>query len=304
MQPIVPGLSLIDTLLRGAPGITGTVLVEGPQPAVVDVGPQTSSSVLLAALREAGLGPDDLAWIVLTHIHLDHCGATGAIAAAFPRARVVVHRRGARHLVDPARLITGSHAVYGIRAPLYGGLDPVPEDRIDVAPDGHRVPIGPGRDLVMVEAPGHARHQMAVLDEGTGTLMAADALGVQLPRAGLYPTLPPSDVDVEAGLATLARLSETAPSVVCVGHFGAVPDPDEAFGTSEEQWRRSGEAAESGWRRDGLAGVSRALREWLPPEECIRDPDAIATLEWLGWIEANADGLAAWAEARAAAPAE
>jgi glyoxylase-like metal-dependent hydrolase (beta-lactamase superfamily II) len=303
VQTVAPGVSLIDTLLHGHPGVTGTILVAGDRPAIVDTGPETSASVLLRGLREAGLGPDDLAWIVLTHVHLDHCGGTGAVAAAFPKARIVVHRRGVKHLIDPGRLVAGSAAVYRDKANLYGGLGPVPEDRIVEAPDGHRVPIGPGHDLVMIEAMGHARHHMAVLDEGSGTLVAGDALGMRLPNAGLYPTLPPSDIDIALGRATVARLAETKPTTVCVGHFGVSPDPGWTLATADDQWRIAGEAAAAGWAEGGHEGVRRELLRRLPPEELIAEPAALATLARLGWLDDNVDGLAGWAESHAAAEA-
>src|SRR5581483_1563498 len=174
---VADGTTMLDTRLAGLPGITAAFLVDGPSPALVETGARTSAPALLDALAAEGVGPDDLAWIVLTHVHLDHCGGTGLVAEAFPRARVVVHRRGARHLVSPGRLVAASAEVYGERAPIFGGLDPVAQERIVAAEDGHRVPLGDGRELVMVEALGHARHHMVVLDERTGTVLAGDALG-------------------------------------------------------------------------------------------------------------------------------
>src|ERR1700688_1521751 len=103
MTDIASGVHLIDTQLGGGQGLTSAYLIRGTQPALIDPGPETSASLLIGELHELGIGPEDLAWIVLTHIHLDHCGGTGALAAAFPGARVVVHERGARHLADPAR---------------------------------------------------------------------------------------------------------------------------------------------------------------------------------------------------------
>ena len=293
---------VVDTLLAGFPGLHAAYLVPAERPAIVDAGAQTSAGAVIAALEAAGIGRDDLAYIVLTHIHLDHCGATGALAAGFPNARVVVHRRGARHLPAPERLVSASHVVYGVRAAVYGGLDAVPEERIDVAPDGHRVDLGGGRALVMIEALGHARHHMAVLDEGTGTVFAGDAVGMGLPDAGLYPTLPPSDIDVAAGQATLARLAELAPTGLGLGHFGMVADPLAAIAEGREQLALAAEAATRGWARTGtVEGVGEELAIDLPPAETIGDARALGTLSWLGWIDANAAGMATWAEAQAEA---
>lgn len=297
MHEIASGVVSIDTLLGGRPGITAAHLVTGPRPALVDTGAQTSVAAVRDALAELGLGPGDLAWIVLTHVHLDHCGGTGAIAAAFPEARVVVHRRGVRHLIDPARLVAGSRAVYAERAPLYGDLDPTPAERIDEAPHGHRVPVGPGRDLLMLETLGHARHHMSVLDEATGTVLAGDALGVRMGGGGLYPSLPPPDVDFAAAQASLARLAEVRPTTLAVSHFGAVPDPAEAIATAQDQYRRIEEAVRPAWRADpSREAVARAVERVLPFEETVGAPEALERWRSLGWADANIDGYVGWAE--------
>jgi glyoxylase-like metal-dependent hydrolase (beta-lactamase superfamily II) len=294
---VAPGIALVDTLLGGREGITAAYLVAGPSPALVETGAQTSAPAVRAALERAGLAPADLAWLVLTHIHLDHCGGTGALAEAFPNATVVVHRRGARHLVSPERLVVASHVVYGETSWLYGGLDPVPEDRIVPAEDGQRIAVGPGRHLVMMEATGHARHHMAVLDEATGAVMAGDALGVRFPGAGLYPAVPPPDFDLDASLRTLARLRDLEPPELLLGHFGPVPEPQEAIALAERQLVVASDAALGAWRADGtVEAVRAAVLEALPLEQSVGA--GIDRWRWLQWEPNNAGGLAAWAEGR------
>jgi glyoxylase-like metal-dependent hydrolase (beta-lactamase superfamily II) len=295
---------MLDTRLGGLPGITAAYLVDGPSPALVETGARTSAPALLAALAAAGVGPDDLAWIVLTHVHLDHCGGTGLAARAFPRARIVVHRRGARHLVAPERLVAASALVYGERAAIYGGLDPVAEERVLAVEDGHRVPLGDGRELVMVEALGHARHHMAVLDEATGTILAGDALGVAFAGSGLYPAVPPPDFDLAAATVTLARLAALRADRLCLAHFGPVPDPAAAIALSERQQTVAAEAALSAWRREPTReAVERAVAEALPLEPAVVDEAAIGRWRSLAWAGANVDGLVVWAERLAASPA-
>ncbi len=162
MHEVAPGIHLIDTLLGGRPGVMSAYLVTGDRPALVDPGARTCAPVVREALAAAGLGPSDLAWIVPTHVHLDHCGATGILAAAFPDATVVVGRRGARHLAEPGRLLAGSAPVYGSRWSIYGGLDPTPPERIQAAEHGHRIEVGPGRSSrdrrdARPRAPSHVR---------------------------------------------------------------------------------------------------------------------------------------------------
>ena len=293
-------VTVIDTLMWGHEGMTAAFLVEAERPALVDTGSRTSFETVRSALEARGLGPEDLEWIVLTHIHLDHCGASGDLAAAFPRARVVVHRRGARHLADPGRLVAGSAAVYGEGFHRYGDLLAVEESRIDVAEDGHRVDLGGGRHLTTIEAPGHARHQNAYLDSQSGALFGGDALGMEFHGGQLFPALPPPDVDVEAGLSSAKAIADARPTAIGVGHFGWVRDPEAAPERAQDIWRAVGEAGRSGWRSGSdLASVTEAFEGVLPSSALLSARGLELILE-LGWLDHTYAGLAAWAEADAA----
>jgi glyoxylase-like metal-dependent hydrolase (beta-lactamase superfamily II) len=293
---VAPGITMIDTLLGGAEGITAAYLLAAPSPALVETGAQTSAGTVLDALAAMGMAPDDLAWIVLTHIHLDHCGGVGDLAATFPKATVVVHRRGARHLADPDRLVSASAAVYGELAPLYGGLRAVPEDRIMAVEDGQLISLGGSRELVMLEALGHARHHMAVLDEATGTLMAGDALGVQFAGAGLYQALPPPDIDLDRSLATLRALAELTPETLLLGHFGPVPDAQEALAVATAQQAALAGPVRDAWRGGGIDAVAAAVERVLPFAETVGEQAAIDRWTDLRWVENTVAGLADWAE--------
>jgi glyoxylase-like metal-dependent hydrolase (beta-lactamase superfamily II) len=282
---------MIDTLLGGVTGITAAYLVTGPRPALIDPGARTSAPVVREALAAAGLGPRDLRWIVLTHVHLDHCGATGILAAAFPEATVVVHRRGARHVTEPARLVAASAAVYGPRWSLYGGLDRTPAARVAVAEDDHRIAIGGGRVLRMIETAGHARHHMSVLDEATGTVVAGDALGVRMEAGGLYPALPPSEIDLDAGDASLARIGSLGPARIVISHFGDAGEPAAAVDTARTQLAAVREAAVASRASGDLEGE---IARRLPLERLVGDAAALARWRRLGWAGANVAGVAGW----------
>jgi glyoxylase-like metal-dependent hydrolase (beta-lactamase superfamily II) len=182
--------------------------------------------------------------------------------------------------------------VYGPRWSLYGGLDRTAAERIVAAEDGHRVSVGAGRELMMLETPGHARHHMSVLDEASGTVLAGDAVGVRFADGGLYPALPPPEIDLAAGMASLDRLAELSPQRLCLGHFGPVADPLADLALAREQLARAAAAA-------AIAGADRqALREELaralPLDAAVADPAALARWRSLGWAETNVDGLAGW----------
>lgn len=296
-------LRLIDTRLGGVDGVTGILLALDDRPALLDVGAQTSVGEVRASLDRAGIGPLDLAWIVLTHIHLDHCGGTGDLAAAYPRARVVVHPRGVRHLADPTRLVDASARVYGDLASVYGGLTPTDPDRIVAAEHGHRVPLGPGRELVMFNAPGHARHQMAILHEPSGTMLAGDALGARVGGGGLHPTTPPSDFDPEVGIETLDTIRAVGPTRLYVSHFGELPDPVAGLDRARRQLELIVKTRESwtGARRREV--VADAVRRALPIEEACSTPEASHIWRWLGWEPANIDGVIHWLERSEPTPA-
>ncbi|MGH2734649.1 MAG: MBL fold metallo-hydrolase [Actinomycetota bacterium] len=212
-------LTIIDTRMHGHPGITGAFLVRGEKTALVETGPKSTVEHVFAGLEEHEV--ERLDWIVLTHIHLDHAGAAGTIARRFPEARVAVHEVGAPHLVDPAKLWKSAGRIYGDDMErLWGGIDPIPQDRIEVLRDGDVVDLG-GRTLQAFDTPGHAFHHHAFLDDATGTLFAGDALGVRLPDVGFVrPATPPPEFNLELGLESIARIKELAPRSVCLTHFG------------------------------------------------------------------------------------
>ena len=209
---IAPGIHQLDTLLGGMDQPTAGFLVEGPMPALIETGSQSSVPAVHAALAALGLGPADLRWIIVTHIHLDHAGAVGDLAADFPSATVVVHERGARHLVDPAKLIDSASRVYGpLLDSLYGRMTAVPEDRLIAAGDGFRVDVGNGRELVMVDSPDTPSTTMPSSTSRPAALVG-DAVGVLLPDLGvLRPATPPPDFDLEQAVHSLRRFAEIRP---------------------------------------------------------------------------------------------
>jgi glyoxylase-like metal-dependent hydrolase (beta-lactamase superfamily II) len=297
METIAPGIHQLDTLLGGWDRLTAGFLVEGEHPALVETGARSSVDTVRAALGEVGLGPDDLRWLVLTHIHLDHAGGVGDLAMAFPAATVVVHERGARHLVDPSRLLASAAQVYGERLhTLYGTLAPVPEERILAAADGLQIDVGAGRMLTMVDSPGHARHHHAVLDEHTGTLLVGDAVGVRLPDVGiLRPAVPPPDFDLEAATASLRRFAALRPQQVVLTHYGAVPDPMATLDEAEGLLHRWVAVAEAVIRERGADASVDEIAAALNAEVGIsedRVPEEIrARAEILNGVHSNAAGI-------------
>jgi glyoxylase-like metal-dependent hydrolase (beta-lactamase superfamily II) len=295
---IGPGVLEIDTLLGGWERMTAGYLIEGPQPVLVETGSQSSVAALLQALDRQGVAPDDLAGVAVTHIHLDHAGGVGDVAKAFPRATVYVHEKGARHLVDPTRLIDSAARVYGpLLDDLYGRLEPTAKDRLHVLQDGEEVRIGPNRTLTTVDSPGHAKHHLALHDSESGILFAGDAVGVRLPDTGiLRPATPPADFDLAQAITSLRKFRERRPAGVALAHYGLLPDPLDMLEEAEGILRRWAEVAEAAWREG--ADIAEALDKQFGGELSGTNPADREKLETLNGIHSNAAGLRRWLEKR------
>lgn len=244
------GPIVVDTLTGGLTGVTAGYLIPAARPALIECGPALSIDRTIAALHDLGLGADDLAWLVVTHVHLDHAGGAGDLLAAFPAARVVVSTRGARHLVDPERLNASARQVYGpLFERVYGPCTPIPEERVVAAEDGHVLDLGGGRRLEILDTPGHAKHHIAAFDPDAGAVYSGDSVGVRLPgMRALRPATPPADFNLGTMLDSLARYRERDPARLFLAHFGEVGTPDEVLDEADERVRAWVAAAESARR--------------------------------------------------------
>ena len=174
---------MIDTRMGGYQGITASYLIRGSKPCLIETGTARSAPIVMAQLAALGIAPENLATIVVTHIHLDHAGGVGDLARLFPRAQVAVHEKGARHLADPAKLVASAHRVFGeVMDRLFGDLLPTPVDRISVLGDTGLIDLGDGRSLTTFHNPGHASHHVGLVDSLTGDLYTGDAAGVYIPE--------------------------------------------------------------------------------------------------------------------------
>ena len=272
--------------------MTAGWLVPGDEPVLVETGSQSSVPVVLAALDRLGMGPADLAGIVVTHVHLDHAGGVGDLARAFPRATVYVHPVGARHLVDPSRLVASAGRVYGDALDsLYGRLDPTPADRVRALEDGEEIRIGPGRALTAVHSPGHASHHLALHDTSSGVLFTGDAAGVRLPDVGvLRPATPPPDFDLDLAVTSLRTFAGRRPAKLALAHFGVLDgDPGAILDEAEDALRDWAAVAEAAWSRgDDVAGALAGAFGADPTE----------TMAVLNGVHSNAAGLRRWLDTR------
>jgi glyoxylase-like metal-dependent hydrolase (beta-lactamase superfamily II) len=265
----------------------------------VETGSQSSLPTVLAELEALGVGASDLASVVVTHIHLDHAGGVGDVAAAFPQATVYVHEKGARHLVDPERLVRSAAMVYGdLLDSLYGRLTPTPADRVQVLADGDEIRVGPNRVLASVDSPGHAKHHLGLHDSDSGLLFVGDAVGVRLPKVGvLRPATPPPDFDLDLAIGSLSRFAARRPSGIALAHYGLTPgDPQDLLAEAAGTLRRWGEVAEAAFR-DGR-DIATALDEAFEHDFDGVDPQAREIADTLNGVHSNAAGFQRWLQLR------
>ena len=243
MEPVVfevaPGITAIDTFYGGRERYTAAYLLAAREPAIVETGPTTSVEAVTAGLDRLGIAPNELAHVLVTHIHLDHAGGVGAIARRYPGATIWVHERGARHLADPSRLVDSATTIYGPErmASLFGAVDPVPADRIRALADGDRVGLG-DRSLSIAATPGHAKHQVALVDSSTGAVFTGDALGIHPPDLPvLRPATPPPDYDLELAIGSIERIRALAGELLLFSHFGPVREVERVCDLAIKRFR-------------------------------------------------------------------
>ena len=225
------GITAIDTGFFRPKFDASHLIVENGRAAFVDVGTNHSVPRLLAVLRDKGFGVEDVDYVILTHVHLDHAGGAGLMMQHLPNARAVVHSRGARHMIDPAQLIAGATAVYGaeeIRR-SYGEPVPIPADRVDVADDGHVVDLD-GRRLLCIDTPGHARHHVCIHDERSRAFFTGDTFGLSYREfdtargALILPTSTPVQFEPDALKSSITRMLGFHPQQMFLTHYSRVTD--------------------------------------------------------------------------------
>ena len=217
-------LYYLDTEMYDVSGYGAVYLLDAERPAIVDTGIGTNHELVLEALAEVGIAPEDLEIIAPTHVHLDHAGGAGFLAEACPNAEVAVHGIGAPHLIDPSRLWKGTKRAVGDQIEHYVEPKPVPEERIREIGDGDVIDLG-DHSLVVHHAPGHAPHHCVFEDPENDAVFTADAAGIYVPELdAVEPTSPPPNFDFEQCLDDVDLLESLDPEVLLFAHYGPVED--------------------------------------------------------------------------------
>ena len=301
LTDVAEGITAIDTVMVGERELNAVYAIASEEPALIETGPGADGPAVNEALDRLGLGPEDLAHVVVTHIHVDHAGGAGALLRRYPQATLWVHERGAPHLVDPTRLVASTARTYGddrMRA-MYGETLPCPADRVRAVADGDRIALG-DRSLAVLHTPGHAGHHVSLHDEVTGALFTGEAIGSYLPWARCYrPALPPPEVDVEAALGSIRRMRDRSPTILLTSHYGPVPEPGEGFERGADRIRAWAETVRRTLDDDPdteLGALVNVLRDQAAREFAADAPPGVtfdlARYDAIGSIGMNAQGLA------------
>jgi glyoxylase-like metal-dependent hydrolase (beta-lactamase superfamily II) len=299
------GITAVDAEYLYPGHAAAHIIHDAGRAAFVDVGTNSSVPYLLGALAELGIAREAVDYLLLTHVHLDHAGGAGALMRELPNARAVLHPRGAPHMIDPAKLVAGSQAVYGeVRfRRLYGELLPIAAERVQVVGDGERVRLG-GRTLELIHTPGHAQHHYVVVDEAHASIFTGDTFGISYRAldteqgAFITPSTVPTQFDPEQHIASIDRMLQFRPESMYLMHFSRVTGVPRLAGMLKEQItelaRIARAAAGAPDRATRIRADMLALWRALARRHGCRLSDAEIERALAGDLTLNTQGLIAW----------
>jgi glyoxylase-like metal-dependent hydrolase (beta-lactamase superfamily II) len=217
-------ISLIDVETAGIENFIASYVLKGRQIAIVETGPASSIPNLLSGLGELDVKPEDVAYVAVSHIHLDHGGGVGTLIKHLPNAEVIVHQRGAPHLVNPVKLWDQSRMVLGTIADMYGKPEPVPREKVISAGDGMEFKVGNGVGLRVVETTGHASHHQSYYETSSRGVFPGDAAGIYMNRIDVIVPTTPAPFRLDIALASIEKLISLKPEHLFYSHFGRADD--------------------------------------------------------------------------------
>jgi glyoxylase-like metal-dependent hydrolase (beta-lactamase superfamily II) len=235
-QKLGSRLHIVDLKPAGLDDFVASYVLKGEKAvAIVESGPRCSVQNLLHGLREVGVKNEDVEYVFVTHVHIDHAGGAGTLMHSLPNAELVVHPKGAPHMVRPEKLWERSKMVLGEFAVLYGEIEPVPEDRVLAAYEGMRFDLGGSVQLEVLETLGHASHHLAFFEGGSRGVFVGDATGVYIPQLDVTVPATPPPFYLEPTLASLEKIAGLRPRRLYYTHFGCVERADERLKRYEAQ---------------------------------------------------------------------
>ena len=309
------GITRIDTAMVREELAACYLMRGGEDYAIIETGTHHTVPIILDLLDQRGIDRARVRYVIPTHVHLDHAGGVGGLMEALPDATLLVHPRGARHMIDPSKLVAGATAVYGEAAfrKMYGEILPVPEARVRTMNDGDEIDLD-GRRLVFLDTPGHAKHHFCVHDPASGGVFTGDTFGLSYPPLTtekgpfILPTTTPVQFDPPALKDSIARLLALEPQRMYLTHYGPVENPrplgERLRGMVDDYVDLAERVAADHGGEDLEPALRNALRDYLfrraREHGCEQDDERLDAILGMD-VKLNSQGLAVWLEARKAA---
>ena len=261
ISEVAENIYMIDDQLLSIPKWGSVYLVNEEKKALIDTGPTSSKDTVLEAIKRIGVKPEDIDYIIATHIHLDHSGGAGALIREMPEAQVLVHHRGAKHLVNPAKLVGSATEVQGGAVVAdFGDVVPVSIERVKPVYDGDSLELSKGQVLKFIDAPGHAPHELCIYESRNNGVFVGDAAGIQVGDDEVFqPGTTPPNFDLELNIATLEKLVELNPSIIYFAHFGAADRAREVLFVAIDKLKVWGDIVDEAVRENMVDSVEDKL---------------------------------------------
>ena len=261
INEVAENIYMIDDQLYSISKWGSVYLLNEERKTLIESGPAASANVVLEGINKVGVRPQDIAYIVVTHIHLDHAGGAGLLLKDMPQAQVVVHYKGARHLVNPARLVSSVIATQGEEIMMrVGEVVPIEANRIQEIHDGDTIKLGDKQVLKFIDTPGHTPHELCIYESRNGGLFTGDAVGMYVAEGELLqPLSPPPDFDLELYINTLERLMRLNATTIYFSHFGISNKVQESLQLAIDKLRIWDDIVEKAARENALGSAAERM---------------------------------------------
>ena len=290
IKEVAENIYQIDNQLYSAPEGGCVYLSNEQKKALIDTGPTTSAPAVLEGIGQLGLAPGDIDYLVATHIHLDHAGGAGFLLQSMPQAQVFVHYKGARHLVNPAKLVNSMVAVEGNEALIRSGeVVPVPAEHVKSVYDGALLKLGEKQTLTFIDSPGHATHHLCIHESRNNGIFTGDAAGMYFSGIVL-PVTPPPSFDLEVSIDTINRLIKLEASRLYFAHFGTTTRVKETLQSTIDKLRLWGNILAEAVRNNKLDGSAEKIMAQLSSEVGAPGIPAPLYQQFLGVVNMSIPG--------------
>lgn len=293
IKEVAQNIYLIDNQLYAIPKWGSVYLIKEEKKALVDTGPTTSASAVLEGIKKAGVSPEEINYLIVTHIHLDHAGGAGVLLKDMPQAQVVVHHRGAKHLVNPKILVNSVREAQGEEVMrLLGEVMPIETEQVKPVSGNDVLKLGEKQVLRFIDAPGHASHELCIYESRNNGLFSGDAVGVSVAENEvLLPVTPPPSFDLESYLNTLERLMTLSATRLYFAHFGVVNKVQESLQLARDKLQDWDGMVSKAIKEDGFDRAAKKFRARLYQElEPVKKAESLYKYLTEGLVPLNVAG--------------